>query len=481
MPPLIHPATRFSLTLLLLSLLPNVASAATFYIDPATGSTSNDGSQSSPWRTLQEVIEHGLIESQRWNRPYKPGGGKVAHNAGAPVKGGDTLILMSGYHGKIDIHWYQNSRTITVRAGNNQTPTASQLHFQSSARWTVSGLTISPEFGETDESNLIRVESHSYNGPSSHITITNNTLYSAKQIRNWSVNDWLSRAKSGISVDGEHSVIRHNTISNIGFGITVSADHVTVQHNSVINFSGDALRGLGNYGVFEYNFVANAFKVNSNHDDGFQSWSRDGKPVVGVVLRGNQFHTNSDHPNPALLSTFQGIGCFDGYYNNWIIENNLLAVSHWHGISLYGANNSRIVNNTVVDSPAHDNDRMVPWIRLTTHKNGTHGRGNVVRNNIGRLASISTGVSLDHNLDPLISPSDHSNYQTIFRSPDSGNYQLTASSPAIGAGSTLLAPAIDITGKPRSGAIDLGAFQHRSAPLTPLMLLLEDEPKTSKQ
>lgn len=467
-------------TILLMCLFTGHATAKTFYVDPTLGNANNDGSQASPWRTLQEVIDHGLIESQRWNRPYQPGGGKVVHNAGAPVKGGDTLILMSGHHGKIDIHWYQNSDPITIRAGTNQTPTASQLHFQSSARWSVSGLTISPEFGDTDEGNLIRIESHSYNGPSSHITITNNTLYSANNIKNWSVNDWLSRAKSGISVDGDHSVVRNNTIRNINFGISVSADHVTVQHNSVINFSGDGMRGLGDHGVFEYNFVANAFKVNSNHDDGFQSWSRDGKPVVGVILRGNQFHTNFDHPNPTLLSTFQGIGCFDGYYNNWVIENNLLAVSHWHGISLYGANNARIVNNTVVDDPAHNDDRMVPWIRLTTHKNGTHGKGNVVRNNIGRLASISSGVSIDHNLDPQVSASDHSNYQTIFRSPQTGNYQLTASSPAISAGSPLLAPTIDITGKPRRGAIDLGALQYRSAPLSPLLLLLEDAPAASE-
>ena len=477
MPTLLRPAMVFALTgLLHIFTFSGPAVAKTFYIDPATGNASNDGSQASPWRTLQEVIENGLIESQRWNRPYTPGGGKVMHNVGAPVKAGDTLELMSGYHGKIDIHWYQNSSTITIRAGANQTPTASQLHFQSSARWSVSGLTISPEFGDIDEGNLIRIESHGYNGPSSHITISNNTLYSAKNIANWSVNDWLSRAKSGISVDGDYSVIRNNTIRNIAFGISVSGDHVTVQNNSVINFSGDGMRGLGDYGLFEYNFVANAFKVNSNHDDGFQSWSRDGKPVVGVVLRGNQFHTNFDHPNPALLSTFQGIGCFDGYYNNWIVENNLLAVSHWHGISLYGANNSRIVNNTVVDSPAHSDDRMVPWIRLTTHKNATYGSGNVVRNNIGRLASISTGVSIDHNLEPDVTPSDQSNYQTIFRSPQSGNYQLKGSSPAVGAGSSQLAPSIDITGKPRNGAIDLGAFQYRAAPLTPLLLLLEDEP-----
>ncbi|NJO91661.1 MAG: hypothetical protein HC831_23880 [Chloroflexia bacterium] len=33
----------------------------TFYIDPVNGSADGDGSDQKPWRTLQEVIENGLI------------------------------------------------------------------------------------------------------------------------------------------------------------------------------------------------------------------------------------------------------------------------------------------------------------------------------------------------------------------------------------------------------------------------------------
>lgn len=451
------------------------AHAATFYIDPVNGAATNIGSESSPWRTLQEVIEAGLVESHSWQRPYSAGSELEPRNTGAPVKAGDTLILLTGYHGQVNIHRYINDETIFIQAGPKQTPTLSQLHFQSSAKWSVSGVTISPIYGASQQSTLLRIESHGYNGPSAHITVDNNTIFSAPDISAWSINDWLTNVKSGISVDADHSIISNNLVRNIGFGITVSANHVSVVNNQVINFSGDALRGLGNYGLFAYNLVANAFKINGNHDDGFQSWSRDGQPVMGVTLRGNQFYTNFNHPNPSLLSTFQGIGCFDGFYNDWLIENNLVAVSHWHGISVYGANNTTIINNTVVDDSRHTADPMVPWIRLTTHKNGTFGSNNIVRNNIGRLASINDGVTIDFNLDPQVTPADHSNYDDYFIDRLDFNFGLKRSAPAVAAGTIDQAPQIDINGHARSPQVDVGAFQWRAPYLPFLPLLIDDD------
>ncbi|MBX2847829.1 MAG: hypothetical protein KTR16_05895 [Acidiferrobacterales bacterium] len=80
--------------------------AATFYLDSIYGDPNNSGDQNSPWRTLQEVIESILVESQEWQRPYSSGGILMAINSGAPIKAGDTLIQISGYHNKIDIHRY---------------------------------------------------------------------------------------------------------------------------------------------------------------------------------------------------------------------------------------------------------------------------------------------------------------------------------------------------------------------------------------
>ena len=55
------------------------------------------------------------------------------------------------------------------------------------------------------------------------------------------------------------------------------------------------------------------------------------------------------HPQQPHRGALQGIGCFDGMFVDWIIENNVIIVDHYHGITLGGARGCRIVNNTVID------------------------------------------------------------------------------------------------------------------------------------
>lgn len=55
--------------------------AETYYVNPQTGNINNNGSSTSPWSTLQEVFSSNKINT-----------------AVAP---GDTLLLLSGYHGLV--------------------------------------------------------------------------------------------------------------------------------------------------------------------------------------------------------------------------------------------------------------------------------------------------------------------------------------------------------------------------------------------
>ena len=50
------------------------------------------------------------------------------------------------------------------------------------------------------------------------------------------------------------------------------------------------------------------------------------------MLRGNLF-INFENPNQPLKGTLQGIGCFDGFFVDWVVENNVVVTNHWHGIS----------------------------------------------------------------------------------------------------------------------------------------------------
>jgi len=350
--------TTMARTLLLcigFCLIPLQTRATEFYVDPVNGSPTGDGSAGRPWRTIQEVFDAGLVESQQWDKlPHTPQSKLVARNAGAPVRAGDTIRLRSGFHGELLIDGYYSLGTITLAAEAGHTPRLSSLHIRSSSHWTIRGLTVNAEFSETYKRHtLVHLESHNWRGPIHDIVVEHCALRSVADTSGWTAEDWDRLSCNGFQVDGTRMTIRDNRLLNVNFGISVGASDSLITGNLVENFAGDGLRGLGNHCTFEYNTVKNCYKVNANHDDGFQSWSTGpggvgSGEVVGVVLRGNTIINYVD-PNQPYRGTLQGIGCFDGTFVDWVIENNVIITDHWHGITLLGARNCLVINNTVLD------------------------------------------------------------------------------------------------------------------------------------
>jgi parallel beta-helix repeat protein len=437
-----------------------IASGRIFYADPVSGSMNNDGSSEHPWSTLQEVIEAGYIETRDYkDKPYTENGQMVTVNPGAPVKSGDTIILRSGYHGKLNIYSSFNDDYITLMAGDGQVPRFTGIHIRGASKWKIKGLSVSPQYGSHYEPRtLIHIESHNWQGPVRDITIDGCRGFSVEDSSAWTIEDWNNISYHAISAGGERLTFRDNYFKNINFGISVNGRFALVKGNTIENFAGDGMRGIGNDMFFEYNTVKNCYAVNSNHDDGFQSWSlreTNDPPRERIVIRGNTIINNVD-PDQPFKGAMQGIGCFDGPFVDWVIENNLVLVDHWHGISLYGAYNCRIVNNTVVDL---NGERPGPSaITITDHKDGTPSSGCVIRNNIANSVNAGEGAEEDHNY--RIS---YDRYNEIFVSPSTFDYHLKPGSPVIDGGTVKLIPPFDKDNSARvyGASVDIGAYEYK--------------------
>ncbi len=182
--------------------------------------------------------------------------------------------------------------------------------------------------------------------------------------------------------------------------------------------------------------------------------------VVGVVLRGNTIINYVD-PNQPYRGTLQGIGCFDGTYVDWVIENNVIVTDHWHGITLLGARNCLVINNTVLDQ--NSTRPGPPWIRVDNHKKGMAPVNCVVRNNLATAFSNAAGVRAENNLriqDPA----------ALFVDPAHFDLHLLPGAPAIDAGSSLDAPKLDRDRipRPQGKGIDIGAYEWHSAQVRPI-------------
>ena len=416
------------------------ANAKDIHVDPEWQGSESDGSSARPWRSLSEVFEHETLPP------------------------GDTVHLRTGYYGTLKINNRQNKGTVTITAVDGHVPRFAAIYLAASSHWHLRGLSISPSHGDVEiHKSAVTIQSNSQD-----ITLEDATVMSVPDISAWTAADWNQRAINGIAAGGTRIVLRGNRIRNVNHAIIMSGTRSVVENNLIENFSGDGIRGLGDHTAYRGNTIKNCYKVNDNHDDGFQSWSRgpDGKSgggeVVGVTLSGNQI-INYEDPDQPFRCALQGIGLYDGMYVDWVIENNVVVVDHIHGITVMGARNVRVLNNTVIDP--NRTKPGPPRITITRHKNGTQPENNFIVNNLAvfnnakkydnwSFAISRKGVILRGNMR-VIDP------KVFFKDFESGDLRPKPGSRLIDAGTSEMAPATDIDGnpRPRGKGVDVGAYE----------------------
>lgn len=403
------------------------ARAADLYVAPeGQGAAAPDGSRARPYGSVQEAIEAGR------------------------VAGGDRILLMDGEHGALRIvrAWFKQE-PLRIEAEHPHQAHVTFIGVQKATGIDISGLNVWPLTPGTQARGLANIGG-------SRIRLIDLDLRgkpdAPETYLDWTKEDWRVRWRAnGVRLSGVENALIDSRLTGVAFGVTVLGRDAEVRGNRIEGFSGDALRGLADGGRFIRNRIENCVRVNANHMDAFQAWAPRGKgrmPLRDLLLDGNtilEWTGPADHPSRCQL---QGLSLFDGPFENVSIVNNLITSSAYHGIALFTADHSRVVNNTVMRPDGKNGG--APWVTITLREKGVSEV--VVANNVG-LSFRNIPNALKRNAVARV-PGQ------MFTDPLRLDFTPKAGGPLIGVGDAAVAPDHDILGRPRpAGAVDLGAFQ----------------------
>ncbi|MCF1711102.1 right-handed parallel beta-helix repeat-containing protein [Tabrizicola sp. J26] len=317
--------------------------AATLYVAPKGAVAAKavaDGSRARPWKSPAAAL--------------------------AKAKPGDTIVLLDGDHGTLAIKDRKFARAVTIQAENPRKAHLERIAITgTSGNMVFRNLSVWPS--NPAKAGATRVDA----GFATNVTFDGLDVRSASTAAGyagWTKAQWEGHALKGFQARGAGVTLKNSTFTGLGFGVVMLGNGATVAGNAVRGFSMDGIRVLGNNSTVRGNLITDAVRINKNHPDAIQSWAQNGKPVKGLVIADNTIVEWSSAKKSPYRAQLQGIGLFDGWYENLKITGNDVAVTAYHGIAVYGGRNVQITGNTVVN--AKGNKVGYPWIGIFDKKKG---------------------------------------------------------------------------------------------------------------
>jgi parallel beta-helix repeat protein len=409
-----------------------------YFVAP-TGSDSNSGTALKPWATLQHAVDdirpgdniEVLTGTYSGCRITKTGTASAPCTLQA-APGAKVVVNAPGsknLHGS-DIEIYSSDRTVSY--------------------WVINGLETcnAPSGAGID----IRV--------ASHITVEN--CFSHNNFM-WGI--FLAKT--------DYPTITHNhcSYSTAQHGIydSDSGDYATVTYNECDHNNGCGIQfNADRHDGGDGDMVGNLIAENIIHDNGA------GKTIPGVESGGGA-----------------AINC-DGFVSS-TIENNLLYNNHAGGLVLWqhdaavGSHNNVVVNNTIIMPTGsrwavninHGSTNNVLYNNIIVQKDSYHGCIEIDASSLSGFESAynifagnvyfsmdlgTTRITLAQWLSKTGNDTHSltSSVDKLFMNYGANNYHLSATSPAIDAGTPQNAPSMDLDGVSRLGAdgIDIGCYAY---------------------
>ncbi len=432
----------------------SVASAAdSNYFVSTTGSDTNAGTSSQPWKTIQ----------------------KCANTLSA----GDTCVVLEGTY---------NERVTMTRSGSSGAP----ITFQALGNVVMKGFTVRANYVSIKGFEITNTPDASDHGwgifyQGAYGVIENNyvhyatrggitvfaTITTATNTHHVTVrgNRLYRNSMMGIEVSGRDNLIEGNEIWG-----TIQHHPSWVNRPSYVDADGISFFGSGH--VIRKNYIHDilyGIPENINpHIDCFQTWSDSGKEAASYVTIEQNHCVNLN----AQAANEVGQGFMMGYATHITIRNNIIEA--FRGIN--AINNCQyleVVNNTFIGNP---NTSMLSYypsgVGFTNSPNGLV-LNNVFYNVIDTIIKADTaskvGLVVTHNnayrsdgvaLAGLTAyPNNYWNTQPKLVDPTSGNYRLQSSSPLVDKGSSYASNVIDYDDqvRPQGSGYEIGAYEYQSA------------------
>jgi parallel beta-helix repeat protein len=419
-----------------------------YWVSPS-GNDNNAGTQQSPWQTLQHAADS--------------------------VVAGDTVDALPGDYSGFNITKSGTASapiTFSAQPGAiiNSPLSSSGVYYginsSGNSYLTIEGFTFTPGASNPEWYSAIRLSGIAPGGPVPNWVTGNIIKNNTCEMR--VVNQSPTPDGFGIYASWQNGLqVLNNTVSGTfdsGIYVANSSTNYTIEGNTVYNCGGNGIHNNGDASQGGPGINTNAL-------------------IEDNVIYGCGFASGG-----------QSISC-DGVQNS-TIEQNLIYDAYGKGISLYqvtaadGCKNDIIVNNTVLT--ASDGGaalRMVDNSTGNTVLNNILYSANPTSGSIDIESSDMVGLTSDYNiLTPIVfsdgssigfsgwqaygfdlHSSDTATPAEMFVNPSANNYQLSSTSPAIGAGTSTDALSTDIVGNPRPSGkgYDIGAYEYEAGAQSP--------------
>ncbi len=410
--------------------LENRTLLSTYYVSNA-GSDAAAGSSTAPWATLQQAANH--------------------------VKAGDTVNVAAGKYAGMVLGWdtpvngtasapitFKAQPGATITSRNNKTPDGIDL--EGASYITIDGFTINNADGSITRAGIRSVQNQG-------AVITNNK---ADHNGTWGI---FTSHSENVRIENN---VTSRSINQHGIYVSNSADNPIIRGNvsfgntrAGIHVNGDASQGGD--GIISNASIEN----NVLYDNGYTAASAincDG--VQNSVIRNNLLYNN----HAAGISLFDMDGAA-GSKNNVVVNNTIVMASdgRWAINIKNGSTGNTLLNNILLNNGSNGAINIA-----SDSLSGLHSNYNVVKDRFSpddggsteSLADWRSQTGQDKN-SIIASPSQ------VFANAGANDYRLSSSSPAINAGTSTNAPATDILGHSRVGAVDIGAYEYGGTATTP--------------